>query len=579
MRCLHCHRDGLATSETVCPHCGVYLKTLLRDVLPPGTSLRVGAYRLDYALGRGGFGITYRALQVGLNRLVAIKEFFPAKSAVRDDTVGSLLVSKTDRGAYDRALQRFVDEGRILAEIDHPGVVRVIDLFQELGTAYLVMEFLSGHSLRARLEQCPSRPLPEEQVTSIVGQLVEALATVHAASIFHLDVKPDNVIMLPHGRAVLVDFGAARRGFTRKDTQAFTPEYAPLELLADQEVGPGTDLFELGMMAHELLTGALPASALARLAGHSWNPTGLPDIWTPLLEQVLRLPLADRPSSAERWWPTSMRTPADATAGSDAGALVASPSGERHDTKSPANTRHFEAPPGKVATKPPRPVEMPHQPVSNRYGRRKLPRWALGGATAVVLALAGRRYVEIVPRGMASGTATSTTTTGPKVIVTGSTSNAAVITGGGTVSARPTAPPLVSVHPALPSDAVQGFYQAIYDALRTDDQARFGLAYSYLSAGARRRTSYGDLIRHFQPDSDITWQWATPSVAADGKIATVPVLLTEYQGGGQSASKLTWTVTMTSSGWYLDSSSTPLPAAAQPVSAVQSAASDVGRGR
>jgi len=128
----------------------------------------------------------------------------------------------------------------------------------------------------------------------------------------------------------------------------------------------------------------------------------------------------------------------------------------------------------------------------------------------------------------------------------------------GSDSAQPTAPALVSVHPTVPSDAVQGFYQAIYDALRTKDQAQFALAYSYLSAAARQQISLDDLVRQYQGDSSIVWQWSKPSVAPNGTTATVPVLLTEYRGGSRSVGSLTWTVTNTASGWRLEHSAAAL---------------------
>ena len=137
----------------MCPECGVYLSSLLRDVLPTGTLLRSGAYRVDYALGRGGFGITYRAMHVALEQAVAIKEFYPQEYAVRASAAGTLMVSSAQNEAYQRALERFTWEGKILAGLNHPGIVRVSDLFEERGTAYLVMELISGESLSSVLNR------------------------------------------------------------------------------------------------------------------------------------------------------------------------------------------------------------------------------------------------------------------------------------------------------------------------------------------------------------------------------------------------------------------------------------------
>src|SRR5918998_6167922 len=122
MRCLHCHRSGIPVSQEVCPQCGVHLPSRLRDVLPSGTRLRGGTYHVDYALGRGGFGITYRAMHVALEQQVAIKEFYPREQALRDGTTGQLSVPTMHQSSYERALKRFMREGQILALMNHPGV-------------------------------------------------------------------------------------------------------------------------------------------------------------------------------------------------------------------------------------------------------------------------------------------------------------------------------------------------------------------------------------------------------------------------------------------------------------------------
>jgi parallel beta-helix repeat protein len=276
---------------------------LLRDVLPAGTALLGGRYRLDYALGRGGFGITYRGVHAALERVVAIKEFFPNQYALRDVATGGLAVRPGQHDAMNRALGRFTGEGRVLARLDHAGVVHVHDLFEERGTAYLVMDLLPGRTLRTELEASGGH-LPEPRVRTIVGQLVDALGAIHDQGIYHLDIKPDNVLMATDGRPVLVDFGAARQGLGGGgSSQAYTEAYAPPELLAGQSVGPGSDLFELAMMAHELLLGSLPPGGLARLLNDTWvPPVGLLAPWPALLEPALHPRFMERPSDVRAWW-------------------------------------------------------------------------------------------------------------------------------------------------------------------------------------------------------------------------------------------------------------------------------------
>ena len=306
MRCLNCSHDGIPISAELCPHCGVHLPSLMRDVLSPSTLLE-GKYRIDYALGRGGFGITYRAMHVRLEQLVAIKEFYPQEYAHREGTTGRLTVAKTQQDSYKRGLDRFLKEGKILAKLNHSNVVQVRDFFEERGTAYLVMELLRGHSLRDELNEQPAKRLPPNRVVSVMEALVEALAAVHKEGIYHLDLSPDNVLLTPEGRVVLVDFGAAKQGLGSQSTQAFKMDYAPLEVIAGKDIGPESDIFELGMMVYEMLTGELPDPALGRLMKDTWKPSGLEEPWVSLVTSALKFHKEERPHSVRDWWGSKSR--------------------------------------------------------------------------------------------------------------------------------------------------------------------------------------------------------------------------------------------------------------------------------
>lgn len=306
MRCLNCRLDGISKTTQICPRCGVHLPSLMRDLLPAGTLLRGGDYQIDYPLGRGGFGVTYRAAHTRLEKLVAIKEFYPQEQAFREGTTGRLTVPTTSEDAYQRGLQRFEKEGRTLAKLNHPNVVQVIDFFQEQGTAYLVMELLAGGTLRDELDAQPGKKLPIPRVKVITTALVDALAAVHQQGIYHLDLKPDNVIITEEGRIVLVDFGASRQHLdqnsTRKSTYAFTETYAAPEVIAGREVGAESDLFELGMILHEMLTGHLPPSALNRLMKDEWFPSQLDEPWQGVVTSALQLQRQFRPQNIQQWW-------------------------------------------------------------------------------------------------------------------------------------------------------------------------------------------------------------------------------------------------------------------------------------
>nr|WP_238360728.1 right-handed parallel beta-helix repeat-containing protein [Iningainema tapete] len=277
------------------------MPSLMRDVLPIGSLLRGGAYHIDYPLGRGGFGITYRAIHLGLDKLVAIKEFYPREHVVRDSSTQSLSIPATQQEFYQRGLQRFIREGRILAKLSHRNVVQVQDLFEEQNTAFLVMELVEGRTLKDELASHP-KGLPLQRVETVMEQLVEALEAVHQAGVYHLDLKPDNVLLSGNERVVLIDFGAAaRQGLSSHSTRAYTETYAAPEVIAGRDIGPESDIFELGMMLHEMLTGERPLPALSRLLQDTWQPK-LAQPWQRLIQAALPLGGDERPNNVRQWW-------------------------------------------------------------------------------------------------------------------------------------------------------------------------------------------------------------------------------------------------------------------------------------
>ncbi|MCT7976199.1 serine/threonine-protein kinase [Laspinema olomoucense] len=308
MRCLNCHAEGISSTNQYCPKCGAHLPALQQNLLPEQTRLKADTYEIEYALGRGGFGITYRAHHIGLEQPVAIKEYYPQELAHRHSNNGGLTVPQNKTEMYQRWLTRFLREGRILAKLNHPSLVRVQDLFEERNTAYLVMELLSGKTLGQELDEQPGKKLDPQRVREIITSLVSALAATHQAGVYHLDLKPDNILLTPEGRIVLIDFGAAKQesatiGPTRS-TRAFTPDYAPPELIGNQAIGPESDIFELGMLLHQMLTGTLPPPALSRLIGEPWEPQ-LEEPWQGLVASALPLQKNQRPNNISEWWNTA----------------------------------------------------------------------------------------------------------------------------------------------------------------------------------------------------------------------------------------------------------------------------------
>ncbi|MEB3174094.1 MAG: serine/threonine-protein kinase [Cyanobacteriota bacterium] len=305
MQCLNCHYDNLPPDTDYCPRCKIHLPSLLRDVLPAGTALRGDTYCVDYAIGRGSFGITYRARHGILQETFAIKEFYPTEFVIRDQSDQSVSVLEQHQYSFQRALHRFRNEGQILARLDHPNIVRVYDLFEERETAYMVMELIEGAPLSRILKNQPNRRLPLPRVETIVEQLVSALTTLHQEEVYHLDLKPENLILTPDNRVHLIDFGAAKqaRDAQRRETRLFTESYAPPELMTGGTLGPESDLFELGMLIHQLVTSKLPPPALERLTeGDTWRPEELISPWDSLVLSALKLRREERPPSVQAWW-------------------------------------------------------------------------------------------------------------------------------------------------------------------------------------------------------------------------------------------------------------------------------------
>lgn len=246
--------------------------------LHPGDNLQGGKYRIEKVLGQGGFGITYLAIQGGLERTVAIKEFFMREACSRtSDSRSVTLGTEGNRETVDRYRQKFLKEARSIARLNHPHIVRIIDVFEENGTAYYVMEYVAGGSLSDRVGR--QGALSEPEATRYIRQVADALNYIHTQRMTHLDVKPANIMLTDKDEAVLIDFGLAKQydsatGHQTSSTPVGISEgYAPLEQYMQGGVGefsPETDVYALGATYYKLLTGQTPPSA------STVNEDGLP---------------------------------------------------------------------------------------------------------------------------------------------------------------------------------------------------------------------------------------------------------------------------------------------------------------
>lgn len=232
--------------------------------LPPGFELH--EYRIDSVLGQGGFGITYLATDVNLNVKVAIKEYLPASVAHRATDQSVSPRWPEDQRFYQNGLDSFLVEARTLATFRHPNIVRVARFFEAHRTAYMVLDYERGESLKTWWGK--NGNMPEQELLALLKPLLDGLAVVHEAGYLHRDIKPDNIyVRREDGSLVLLDFGAARQavGGQQDGTSVVTPGYAPIEQYSGGDQGPWTDIHALGATLYWMVTGKKPVAATERM--------------------------------------------------------------------------------------------------------------------------------------------------------------------------------------------------------------------------------------------------------------------------------------------------------------------------
>ena len=237
--------------------------------LRKGTRL-IGRYTIEDVLGQGGFGITYLGMDELHKKKVAIKEFFPQGIVTRnieyEDTVTVTLVGEKEN--YDKGKERFLKEAQTMAMFSKDkGIVKALDFFEINNTAYIVMEYLEGVTLKQYLRE--NERIDAEDLVELLVPLIEALDEIHSQGLIHRDISPDNIMVLPDGRIKLMDFGAARdyTEFGEKSLSiVLKPGYAPPEQYQTHGVqGPWTDIYALCATMYKCITGENPPDAIDRL--------------------------------------------------------------------------------------------------------------------------------------------------------------------------------------------------------------------------------------------------------------------------------------------------------------------------
>ena len=237
-----------------------------QNMLQVGTILH-GTYKIESYLASGGFGNTYLAKNIEFDETYAIKEFFVKGVCQREDNSTTISVSNAENtNSFEQQREKFKKEARRLRSLSNPHIVKVYDLFEENGTAYYVMDYVDGENLSARLKRT-NVPLAESEVRNYLNQILDGLEAIHNEGMFHLDIKPANIMVDSHDVVKLIDFGASKQqstvgGATMSTGISYTNGYAPSEQMAQSydKFGPWTDFYALGATVYKLLTNQDPPS-------------------------------------------------------------------------------------------------------------------------------------------------------------------------------------------------------------------------------------------------------------------------------------------------------------------------------
>ena len=302
--CMGCMRK---VKGEVCPHCGY---NAAEDIQPeftllPGTQLHAGKYLVGRVLGQGGFGITYVGLDQSLELKVAVKEYFPTSMASRSTGTATLQWHTTAQ-QRDAGRESFVREARKMAKIHHiPNVVEVRDVFFENDTAYIIMDFLEGETLKDRLAR--TGPMDEAGCAALLRPVMESLGKAHERGVVHRDVSPDNIMIDRDGAPWLLDMGAAKEldlvsGSAMQSSQLVVKHgFSPPEQNASAgNIGPWTDVYAMCATIYYCMTGKLLPDAMDRMLGAPLVlPSPLSENMTVVLERGLALRPEDRIQSMD----------------------------------------------------------------------------------------------------------------------------------------------------------------------------------------------------------------------------------------------------------------------------------------
>lgn len=269
--CLGCMQE-INTDDIKCPHCGFNPNAYKVNprCLRLGTKL-AGKYIIGKVIGEGGFGITYIGWDEKLELPIAIKEFFPPKIASRDTTTGNntiYMFDHADEKSFEEGMRRSVKEARSMSKLEaYEGIVSIRDFFNENKTAYIIMEYVDGETLKEYLKE--NGKMEPEDVLKVMKPVMKALEQMHRTGMIHRDISPDNIMIRRDGQVKLIDFGAARvaqeedeKSLTVMLKRGFSPEE---QYRSKGHQGPWTDIYALSATMYYMLTSVIPPESMERV--------------------------------------------------------------------------------------------------------------------------------------------------------------------------------------------------------------------------------------------------------------------------------------------------------------------------
>ena len=393
MKCMH----PLTAGETVCPECGRAYGSVNAEsfALKPGTILE-GKYLVGEMLGQGGFGITYIGFDLLLEQKVAIKEYYPMSTGMvnRDghSTVvwSSAMMGKT---GTQKGFDSFLKEARKMAKLGGiPGVVGVKSVFIQNETAYIVMDFIEGETLLKKLQK--NGPMDFDSCVRLMTPIIQALAEVHEHGIIHRDISPDNIMVRPDGKLILLDLGAAKDldiqgndGSVQSSQMVAKHGFSPIEQYSKSgKVGPWTDIYAMAATIYYCCTGILPPPATDRTIDDTLacQPL-LTQAQFDILADCMRMRPQDRPQSMDTLLQMLTRPQGEAK------PFDKVPETEpiEQEAREPAPPKPMETEPVAQKTQPINPEAQPTQPPRHDVKpERPLSKWLIPGVAAVVAVIA-----------------------------------------------------------------------------------------------------------------------------------------------------------------------------------------------